>query len=55
MFEEFFIGSIVGQIDPEAEWDSYVATMVKSGVEEQQRELEKAPLVSGLEQGELVY
>lgn len=55
MFEEFFYQGILGDIEVDAEWDGYVSQFMRNGGEELMAELKKAPLVSGLKDGEFVY
>jgi hypothetical protein len=55
MFEEFFYQGILGDIDVDAEWDGYVSQFMRNGGEELIAEYKKAPLVSGLKDGEFVY
>jgi putative aldouronate transport system substrate-binding protein len=45
MFQEFFFKSIIGEIDPEREWDSYVQKMLGSGLREIQFEIEEPSAV----------
>ncbi len=55
LYSEFFFKSVTGEIDPAAEWDSYVAEFLRNGGEELIAELEKAPLVGALRKGKLEY
>lgn len=53
MTSEFFMKGIVGDIDIEEEWDSYVETWRANGGNEIMAETEKAPLVSDLIEGKI--
>jgi len=55
LFEEFFFKAVTGEIDVDAEWDAYVEQWMENGGEEFLAELEKAPLVEGLREGEIRY
>ena len=55
MEEEFFYGAIIGDIDVDAEWDRYVSEWRKNGGDQRLAELGKAPLVSELLKGNVVY
>lgn len=46
--DEFRMKAIVGEVDIDKEWDSYVENWMKNGGEETLAELEKAPKVSDL-------
>lgn len=51
--DEFFMKGIVGDIDIEKEWDSYVKQWKESGGQAIMDENEKAPLVSDLREGKV--
>ena len=55
LFEEFFLKSVTGELDVDAEWDGYVAKWLENGGEEMLAELEKATLVEGLRVGKIEY
>lgn len=50
---EFFMKGIVGDINIEKDWDSYVKNWKENGGEEIMKENEKAPLVSDLREGKV--
>ena len=52
---EFFYNAMTGQLDIDAEWDNYVETYMGAGGAQVLAEIQKAPLVSGLRQGEKIY
>ena len=52
---EFFFKAVTGQIDIDSEWNNYVETYLGAGGAELLAEIQKAPLVSGLRQGEKIY
>ncbi len=55
IFEEYFFQAVVGEIDVESTWDGYVADWREAGGDRLIAELKKAPLVSELRKGKLVY
>ncbi len=55
MFEEYFFQAVLGEIDVEATWNDYVSDWLAAGGEKRIEELKKAPLVSELRKGKLVY
>jgi hypothetical protein len=55
LFEEFFYRALTGEIDVQTGWDQYVAEWRASGGNELMAAMVKAPLVSGLRQGKVVY
>ncbi len=55
MTDEFETRAIIGEIDIEAEWDSYVQKWLNAGGREYLEELDKAPIVEELRKGNIVY
>ena len=53
--DEFYNNAIIGEVDIDAEWDAYVKKWLDSGGQKVMDELNKAPLVSGLREGEFQY
>ena len=52
---EFYAKAITGEIDIDAEWDEHVKTWMDNGGAELVVELNKAPLISELLKGNLIY
>ena len=55
IWEEFFYKAVAGTIDIDAEWNAYVKRWRSSGGDAYLAELSKAPLVSELQKGKIVY
>ena len=55
LFNEFFFKAITGEIDVNTQWDAYVKEWKANGGQDLLDELAKAPLVSGLRQGKIIY
>lgn len=55
MQEEFFYGAVMGEVDVDSEWDAYVRKWRNSGGNELLAEYEKAPILSELLKGNIVY
>ena len=55
MFNEMFFKGITGQVDVEAEWDSYVQKWFAAGGDKYMAALEKLPLMEPLDQGKVEY
>lgn len=53
--KEFFAKAISGAIDIDSEWDAYVAKFLRSGGDEMIAEISKAPILSELKKGNIVY
>ena len=53
--DEFYFKAIIGELDIDEEWDSYVADWRKSGGDQMLAEYKKAPIVSELRKGKVVY
>lgn len=55
IWQEFYMQSIIGQTDPAAEWDNYLARLDAAGIRDVMDPLSKAPLFLPLLEGELEY
>ena len=53
--DEFYYSAIIGEIDIDTEWDAYVEKWLSNGGEQWLEEMRKAPLVSGLREGEFIH
>jgi putative aldouronate transport system substrate-binding protein len=55
MVIEFWFKAMIGSVDIDAEWDSYVQDWLKAGGSELIEEISKAPITSELRKGNRVY
>ena len=55
MVIEFWFKAMIGSVDIDAEWDSYVQDWLDAGGSELIEEISKAPITSELRQGNRVY
>ena len=55
IWQEFYMQSIIGQTDPVAGWDDYLARLDAAGIREVMEPLSKGPLFIPLLEGKLEY